>query len=40
MGNLLIYSATEGNFCIWPQARPRRRTGSFYRVPRNWVAKW
>jgi hypothetical protein len=23
MGNLLIYSATEGNFCIWPQAPPR-----------------
>jgi hypothetical protein len=25
MGNLLIYSATEDNFCIWPQALPRCR---------------
>ena len=22
MGNLLIYSATAGNFCIWPRALP------------------
>ena len=22
-GNPLIYSATEGNFCIWPRALPR-----------------
>src|SRR5262249_19589884 len=25
MGNLLIYSATEGNFCIWPRPPPRCR---------------
>jgi len=25
MGNLLIYSATVGNFCIWPQALPHCR---------------
>jgi len=25
MGNLLIYSATVGNFCIWPRALPRCR---------------
>jgi hypothetical protein len=25
MGNLLIYSATEGNFCISQQALPRSR---------------
>ena len=24
-GNLLIYSATEDNFCIWPRALPRCR---------------
>jgi hypothetical protein len=25
MGNLLIYSATAGDFCIWPRALPRCR---------------
>ena len=36
MGNLLIYSATEDNSCIWPRALPRcwRCHGSLGRKPK------